>query len=264
MQAINPFFERIGVGMMVVILAGSAGPSYADDTTKDPARSASPREGFFAIAEVDFWGTKHAVRRAAPGRSASLDRTSSDQDLWQDVVLEASGRVTSYRPPAVVVQLLENPTEENARKYLQWQRARLDRIRRAQEMIERVEGLEGADGLQPSHAADDTQPSKPASSGPDFVNWRDVELVYFYAPACPYCAIQDEHLERFAKAHPQAKIVRVDASRQQDLALALQVRATPTILVRRKGSKTFARMEGVREVLELERGVRDHFAEARR
>ncbi len=43
-----------------------------------------------------------------------------------------------YSPPSVVEEFLDDPTEEKARKYLAWQRARLERIAMAQGVLERI------------------------------------------------------------------------------------------------------------------------------
>ena len=43
-----------------------------------------------------------------------------------------------YHPPQVVADLLDHPDEQTALAYLRWQRERLEKISRAQEMIDKV------------------------------------------------------------------------------------------------------------------------------
>jgi hypothetical protein len=95
---------------------------------------------FFETREVDFWGS----RRAAASARA--------EDLWAD----------SAAPPPVR-RLLEAPTAENARAYLDWQRRRLEGLRRA---AAAVESLQAAGG----------------------------RILYFARPGCRFCALQEREL----------------------------------------------------------------------
>jgi len=95
---------------------------------------------FFESRGVDFWGK----RRAAPAAAA--------EDLWADSTA-----------PTPVRRLLDVPTEENARAYVDWQRRRLDGLRRA---IVAVEALRGGDG----------------------------RVLYFSRPGCGACILQEREL----------------------------------------------------------------------
>jgi hypothetical protein len=91
---------------------------------------------FFAT-EVDFWGRPPRARAAI---------------LW---------RGETPPPPGPARDLLEAPTPENARRYLDWQRERLDRLRKA------IEALEAAG------AGDES-----------------AEILGFTRDDCPYCRLQ--------------------------------------------------------------------------
>ena len=64
----------------------------------------------------------------------SLKARKEKKALASPVWLEAG-----QHPPKVVVDLLEDPNEETARHYLEWNRARLARIARAQRLVEETE-----------------------------------------------------------------------------------------------------------------------------
>lgn len=94
---------------------------------------------FFEGREVDFWGAKaRPVARAA-------------EDLWPDSAA-----------PAPVRRLLDDPSPENARAYVEWQRRRLERLRRA---VAAVEALR-----------------------------ERAPILYFARPGCRFCALQEREL----------------------------------------------------------------------
>jgi hypothetical protein len=93
--------------LSVLILAGTASAVCADDLFKMPM--------------IDYFGIK-AVPRAG------------QQDRF---ITSASG----HELPPAVADLLDDPTEQTARSYLAWHRARLKKIVDAQHMVEAVEAL---------------------------------------------------------------------------------------------------------------------------
>jgi hypothetical protein len=95
-------------------------------------------EGFFAGREVDFWGTRRAAAPAV-------------EPVWTD---------SSAPPP--VRRLLEAPSAETARAYLEWQAERLRRLRAATQAVEAL---------------------------------RPAGILYFAREGCPWCAKQEEELE---------------------------------------------------------------------
>lgn len=87
------------------------------------AQAANP----YRLGELDYF--KEEVR-------ASLEKSSVFE--WQDVVIGDDGRTKIYKPPDIVVELLERPTINNARVYLEWQRSKVQKIIQAQRMIDEV------------------------------------------------------------------------------------------------------------------------------
>lgn len=72
------------------------------------------------------------------------DKAVKDQKIDQEVfdfrdpTIGADGNLTYYTPPSAVLTLLEAPTLENARAYLMWQRRKVQKIIKAQEIIDQV------------------------------------------------------------------------------------------------------------------------------
>jgi hypothetical protein len=75
--------------------------------------SAWAAEGPYRLSAVDFFALKER------------------QPVW----VEPGG----YTPPSVVTALLNDPNEQTARAYLQWMQERLDRITRAQKVLDEVQ-----------------------------------------------------------------------------------------------------------------------------
>jgi hypothetical protein len=70
----------------------------------------------------------------------------SDEDLFRLTTVDYFGvkarqkenADSGYHPPSVVSDLLDDPSEQTALAYLCWQRERLDRITRAQAILDKV------------------------------------------------------------------------------------------------------------------------------
>jgi len=137
------------------------------------AASASPAERRFFSKDVDFWN-----RAARP--SAAL--------AWVG---------ETPPPPGPARDLLEAPTPENARRYLEWQRDRLARLHRALEALET------------------------AASEED----RDNSFLLFARDDCPYSRAQVSALQGLP-----VTVVRVGES--PALWSRYGVTATPTLVVR--------------------------------
>ncbi|MBI2932994.1 MAG: thioredoxin family protein [Planctomycetes bacterium] len=134
---------------------------------------------FFEKPDVDFWGTK---------------KKGADPPPWVE---------PGHTPPEPVVRLLEEPTHENARAYLQWQEDRLARLRAALEAIEEVQ-----------------------SSAPP-TDRR--EILYFAQEGCPHCAEQDRRLE--AADLGERPLRRLTPRDAPELWERYKVTATPTLVI---------------------------------
>ena len=136
------------------------------------AFSGAAREPRFFPKDVDFWGR--------PPKPTSTG-------LWQG---------EGAPPPGPARDLLERPTPENARRYLEWQEARLAQLQKALEALEAVTGK--------------------APSGQ--------EVILFARDECPYSRAQEEALRGLP-----VKVVRHGES--PELWARYDVKATPTLVV---------------------------------
>jgi len=130
------------------------------------------KEPRFFSKDVDFWG------RPPKSHGASL---------WQG---------EGAPPPGPARDLLESPTPENARRYLEWQEERLAWLQKALEALEAVTGK--------------TPPGK--------------EVLLFTRDECPYSRAQEEALRGLP-----VRIVRHGES--PELWTRYDVKATPTLIV---------------------------------
>ncbi|MBF0490190.1 MAG: hypothetical protein HQL15_06155 [Candidatus Omnitrophica bacterium] len=79
-------------------------------------------------------------------QSSAQDEKQEIQSFdWREPMVLADGKTTYYSPPAPVLALLENPTPENAKLYLNWQKQKLIKITQAQKVLDQVikEGTKG-------------------------------------------------------------------------------------------------------------------------
>lgn len=146
---------------------------------------------FFERRDVDFWG---AHRRAAEPAA----------ELWSD----------SAAPPPVR-RLLERPSAENARAYLEWQQERFQRLRTAIAAVEAAQ-----------------QGRTPA--GP---------LLYFSREGCRWCALEEEELRGL-------DVVRVPSG--SPLWAEFGVTVTPTIVIEGKAFRGFTPREALLKELRRE------------
>ena len=79
---------------------------------------------------------------------------------------------------------------------------------------------------------------------------RTPVLVDFYADRCPVCVRFLPELEAFAREHPKARIVKVDADRNRSLAMQCGVNVIPYLIVF-KGGKPIVRHPGPADDEEL-------------
>jgi hypothetical protein len=111
--------------MWKLIVALLVAPSIAE-----AKQDAQARQGFFSQKAVSFW------REETPARTAA---TSPGESIWAEPIRLPDGRFSTYVPPRQVLEFLENPTRENARKYLDWQSERMEKIRKAATILSELQ-----------------------------------------------------------------------------------------------------------------------------
>ena len=116
--------RKVIVALPVILLGSSIGEARQD---------APARQGFFNQEVVDFW------RDGSPARTVTANSGAIvSESIWAEPIRLPDGRTTTYVPPRPVLAFLENPTRENAQKYLAWQSERMDKLRKAAEMLSEV------------------------------------------------------------------------------------------------------------------------------
>ena len=88
----------------------------------------------YKLGQVDYFHNKVTVNYLQD-QDQSMD--------WKEPVINTNGQTTYYTPPGPMLVLLENPTPENAKAYLAWQKLKVEKITKAQEVIDQVLKEEG-------------------------------------------------------------------------------------------------------------------------
>ncbi len=63
---------------------------------------------------------------------------SPQESLWIEPVISPDGSIRYYVPPKIVLDFLEDPTEKNAKRYLEWNKEKLRKINAAQEVLNQI------------------------------------------------------------------------------------------------------------------------------
>ena len=92
------------------------------------------RQGFWAEKGVHFWRDGNSDAKAPTATDTGLT-----ESLWAEPTRLPDGRYTTYVPPRAVLEFLENPTRENAAKYLKWQTERMEKLKKAASVLAEVE-----------------------------------------------------------------------------------------------------------------------------
>ena len=99
-----------------------------------------------------------------------------DKNIWAEPTLGADGTISYKIPPLPVMKILDNPSPDNVKQYVDWNNERMDRIRKATEALRTAT-------LQPSR-----------------FNIGDISGVdFFFSPTCPYCKMQAPIVQQFAE-----------------------------------------------------------------
>ena len=118
--------RRGSLGSLVLLLALAGGSG------------AQARLDFFACGEVRFFGPACPPPPALPETPPPTEEAPPPEEPLPPEPLFPPETVAPTTPP-VVLRLLQEPTEEHARAFLAWQRARLHRMREVQALLKRLQ-----------------------------------------------------------------------------------------------------------------------------
>ena len=88
----------------------------------------APASDFFHVGPLKYFSEGEKIMR----QGFKQVRKIID---WREPVLSQDGTITYHVPPRPVLDLLDDPTQENARLYLAWQNEKMQRILKAQEVL---------------------------------------------------------------------------------------------------------------------------------
>lgn len=116
--------RKVAVALSAILVATSGA---------EAKQEAQGRQGFFGEKRVDFW------RDGSPGRTSTTDSAAGvTESIWAEPIRMPDGRYTIFLPPRPVLEFLEKPTQENARRYLAWQAERMEKMRKAAAILSEV------------------------------------------------------------------------------------------------------------------------------
>ena len=161
--------------------------------------SISSAEGYFGHDEVKFFEEKEGTTTEA--------EKSQEEGLWTEPVVGPSGEVFYYTPPKPVLDFVNNPTAENAKAYLEWNKKRFDAYAKAQQVLKEV--IKEQDDKTPSVKPASKKEAKktlslavssklPASS---LIKSIKARLLYFIDPDCKYCRQELPIINAFYEKH---------------------------------------------------------------
>ena len=189
-----------------------------------------------AAGIVDYWGSKKEGPRVK--KSGSPPGVS----VWAEPIRMPDGRFSVYLPPPQVLRFLDDPTPETAKGYLEWQKERITKLRRAMEMLESTASAEDAkESVVPPDAeirgpSEKTAPVKESTLIAK-LKAPATELIYFRREGCGYCDRQDPVLETVRSRLPDVRIQKVMWGGSPDLWSKYAVTVTPTVVIQTSGKR---------------------------
>ncbi len=215
----------------LILLLGQAAFASAQEEAAGASR-------FFRGKRVAFWSD---AREEPP---KSTQPPAGGETIWAEPIRMPDGRISVYVPPKPVLDFLDSPSEESGRAYLAWQKARMEKIARASEVLGRL--VEEARPLEkkadppptaegPPQAADagtEKAPPGGALKVPPALPSGGPEILYFKMSDCPHCLREDAALAELAKERPDVKVRVFTPDMEKALWEALKIKVVPTLVVR--------------------------------
>jgi len=210
------------------------------------ASSLHADESIYGFTEVDYFNMKGLKKPDTRTIQATVDKQEApvSQDLWIEPAISADGKVSYYKPPQVVVDFLDNPTLENGRAYMTWNQQKLEKITKAQEVLQE---LASEMNLVPP-----TQPPQGASAtlvdnNPD---QKSAFAAFFLLKGCPYCEREKEliaqlfnrpglHVEVYGKNYTEEDIKQLPFPAKIDDGISRQMglNTYPSVFIQNKYGK---------------------------
>ncbi len=170
------------------------------------------QESLFGLTKIDFFNpdTPTAQMKEAPkytqieSNPEGKEVGTEQQNVWSEPIVGPGGNIVYYTPPKQVVAFLDNPSEENAKDYLQWNMNRMGKIQQAQNMLKKVT-LEM--GVTPKVAMTEKRSVKsvPKSVSKRWTSGQNY-IAFFLLKGCPYCEQQKQIISQLKETRPDLRI----------------------------------------------------------
>lgn len=182
---------------------------------------------FFGERDLDYWNEGKTVRPFFP-HATQRDRPADDVApssiragdgkpfSWKDYAEPASllfwDDGGDWVPPRPFREAAANPTPENLERYLDWQERKMAVVGRFQEALVAA-GMSTGDvrHLQTNSVGRESKAASPK------LNWKAVDLIYFYQSSCPHCQAARPVVEDLGRKGVRVSFVQLDADRNPPL-----------------------------------------------
>lgn len=263
----GPLLVHLHALCLLLQAAQASGERASENRAED--RGAETR--FFQMT-IDFWKT-------GPKKDARPTKTEtafppSRETIWAEPIRQPDGRYSVYLPPKAVLDFLEDPTPENLKAYLDWKRARAEKLQRAMELLEKYRAEEAA--LKSKGNPSDDSSDAPTSVGivgiPSPVPGpsvdsrkvlasvplpgpKAIQITYFHSKGCPHCTKQDRVLAEWLAEHPDVTVRVLELGESPELWLKHRVRGTPSLLLSDGSNERGVLLEGLSAAARLDQAL---------
>jgi len=160
------------------------------------APCAARAEGLFPQPEIDYWNEQAEARRTAAAARPSerplrpMDagefRWEDYEDPTTDVFWDDGG---DYVPPRPLRVVAADPTPANVARYLRWQQRKLEVISALDEEVARqlASAPKRARPAPAQQRAVAPGEAEAIRQGGAPIDWRRLDVVFFYSSDCPHC-----------------------------------------------------------------------------
>ena len=100
------------------------------------------------ILFISLWMITSSIYAANPYKLGEVDFFFGESQAkpveekkvfdWRESSRTTDGKTIDYVPPVPILKLLQDPTPENARAYIDWQRQKVEKIIKAQQVVDQV------------------------------------------------------------------------------------------------------------------------------
>ena len=154
-------------------------------------------EGMFGYSEVQFFEVP-SEETATDTPLQTKKEPALKENIWTEPAVGPDGRVYYYTPPRQVLNFISDPTEENAKAYLNWNKVRYSKYNKAQKVLDKVAGKEQKTPKQKTVVATRGK-NKPPVQATKYSTKHKV--LYFIKSGCKYCTAEDLVIDKWNQYH---------------------------------------------------------------